>query len=152
MDIVNNIEWYFNDPKNAIIRDTMKKITKTQLKKNVFDDSIKENIKFCFPLNDDFTFTETRELSRPITVEQLLTFVSDFYHEPLTQEHIDKSFGENIECKNEWKDNMIESHNDCDISRLTKIDLFDTMCTPDFCGIHLSEENPDEYFIGVGPE
>jgi len=152
MDIVNNIEWYFNDPKNAIIRDTMKKITKPQLKTIVFDDSIKENIKFCFLLNDDFTFTETRELPTPITVEQLLFFVSDFYHEPLTQEHIDKSFGENIECKNKWNDSMIESHNDCDISHLKKIDIFDTTCTPDFCGIHLSEENSDEYFIGIGPE
>ena len=152
MDIVNNIEWFFTAPKNAIIRDTMKKITKKQLNTVVFDDSIKENVKFCFPLNDDFTFTETRELQRPITVEQLLAFVYDFYHESLTQENIDKSFGENISGKNEWKDNMIESHNDCDISHLTNLDLFDTTCTPDFCGIHLSEENPDEYFIGIGPE
>jgi hypothetical protein len=152
MEIVNNIEWFFNAPKNAIIRDTMRKITKNQLKEVVFDDSVKENINFCFPLNDDFTFTETRELSRPITVEQLLIFIQDFYHEPLSQEHIDKSFGENVSDKNEWKNNMIESHNDCDISHLTKIDLFDTTCTPDFCGIHLSQENPDEYFIGIGPE
>jgi hypothetical protein len=152
MDIVNNIEWFFTAPKNAIIRDTMKKITKKQLKTVVFDESIKENVKFCFPLNDDFTFTETRELPRPITVEQLLDFIYDFYHESLTQEIIDKSFGENISGKNEWKDNMIESHNDCDISHLINLDLFDTTCTPDFCGIHLSEENPDEYFIGIGPE
>ena len=41
MDIVNNIEWFFTAPKNAIIRDTMKKITKKQLNIVVFDDSIK---------------------------------------------------------------------------------------------------------------
>jgi hypothetical protein len=151
MEIVNNIEWYFDEPKNAIIRDTGKKISKTQLKEIVFDDSVKENVKFCFPLNDDFTFTETRELQRPITVEKLLLFVQSFYCENLTQETIDKSFGEDIELKNEWKNNMIECHNDCDLSHLKNIDLFDTACTPDFCGIHLSGET-SEYFIGIGPE
>ena len=60
------------------------------MKTIVFDDSIKENIKFCFPLNDDFTITETRELSRPANIEQILTLIQDFYKEPLTQEIIDK--------------------------------------------------------------
>lgn len=152
MDIVNNIEWYFSDPKDAIIRDTMKKITKKQLKTVIFDDLIKENVKFCFPLNDDFTFTEMRELPRPITVEKLLTFIHNFYHESLTQEIIDKSFEKNEEFKKEWMDEMIECHNDCDISHLKKLDLFDNTCTPDFCGIQLSEENPSKYFIEIGPE
>lgn len=152
MEIINNIEWYFNDPKNAKNRDTGKKITKKQLKTIVFNDSIKENIKFCFPLNDDFTIRETRELSRPANIEQILTLIQDFYKEPLTQEIIDKSFGENEEKKKEWKNNMIECYNDCDISHLTKIEIFDSTCTPDFCGIHLSEENQCEYFVGIGPE
>ena len=152
MEIVNNIEWYFSDPKDAIIRDTMKKITKKQLKTVVFDDSVKENVKFTFPLNDYLTVTETRELPRPITVEQLLTFVHKFYHETLTQEIIDKSFGKNEEFKKEWMNEMIECYNDCDITHLKKLDLFDNTCTPDFCGIQLSEEDPNEYFIEIGPE
>ena len=152
MEIINNIEWYFNEPPNAKNKNTGKKITKKQLKTIVFDDSIKENIKFCFPLNDDFTITETRELSRPANIKQILTLIQDFYKEPLTQEIIDKSFGENEEQKKEWKDNMMECYNDCDISHLTKIEIFDSTCTPDFCGIHLSEENNGEYFIGIGPE
>ena len=155
MEIINNIEWYFNEPKNAKNKNTGKKITKKQLKTIVFDDSIKENIKFCFPLNDDFTITETRELSRPANIKQILTLIQDFYNEPLTQEIINKSFGENEKQKKEWKDNMIECYNDCDISHLTKIDIFDYTCTPDFCGIHLMEDNSEnkgEYFIGIGPE
>ena len=152
MEIINNIEWYFNEPKNAKNKNTGKKITKKQLKTIVFDDSIKENIKFCFPLNDDFTITETKELSRPANIEQILTLIHDFYKEPLTQEIIDKTFGENEEKKKEWKNNMIECYNDCDISHLTKIEIFDSTCTPDFCGIHLSEENQCEYFVGIGPE
>lgn len=152
MEIINNIEWYFNEPKNAKNKNTGKKITKKQLKTIVFNDSIKENIKFCFPLNDDFTIRETRELSRPANIEQILTLIHDFYKEPLTQEIIDKTFGENEEKKKEWKNNMIECYNDCDISHLTKIEIFDSICTPDFCGIHLSEENQCEYFVGIGPE
>ena len=152
MEIINNIDWYFNDPKNAKNKNTRKKITNNQLKTIVFDDSIKENIKFCFPLNDDFTITETRELSRPANIDQILTLIQDFYKEPLTQEIIDKSFGENEEHKKEWKDNMMECYNDCDISNLTKIEIFDYACTPNFCCIHLSEENQCEYFVGIGPE
>ena len=152
MEIINNIEWYFNEPPNAKNKNTGKKITKKQLKTIVFDDSIKENIKFCFPLNDDFTITETRELSRPANIEQILTLIHDFYKEPLTQEIIDKSFGENEEGKKEWKGNMMECYNDCDISHLTKIEIFDSACTPNFCGIHLSEKNKGEYFVGIGPE
>ena len=86
MEILNNLEWYFyNDElKEAKNRDTGKKITKQKLNTIVFDDSVKENVKFCFPLNDDFTFTETRELQRPVTVKQVLTLVHQFYNEILT--------------------------------------------------------------------
>ena len=72
MEFINNIEWYFDEPKNAKIRDTQKQITKKQLQTIVFDDSVNENIKFCLPLNNNFLFSETRELPRPITVEQIL--------------------------------------------------------------------------------
>ena len=155
MEILNNLEWYFyNDElKEAKNRDTGKKITKQKLNTIVFDDSVKENVKFCFPLNDDFTFTETRELSRPVTVKQILTLVHDFYNELLTQEIIDKSFGENIQDKNDWMEEMMY---DGDTSHLTKYNLLNDDCaTPDFCGIHLmedTEENQGEYFIDIGPE
>ena len=155
MEILNNLEWYFyNDElKEAKNRDTGKKITKQKLNTIVFDDSVKENVKFCFPLNDDFTFTETRELSRPVTVKQILTLVHDFYNELLTQEIIDKSFGENIQDKTDWMEEMMY---DGDTSHLTKYNLLNDDCaTPDFCGIHLmedTEENHGEYFIEIGPE
>ena len=100
MDILNNIEWYFGEPKYAKIRKTYKLITKKQLKTVVFDDSVKENIKFCLPLNNNFLFSETRELPRPITVEQILLLISDFYNEPLKQENMDKAFEENEEWRN----------------------------------------------------
>ena len=155
MEILNNLEWYFyNDElKEAKNRDTGKKITKQKLNTIVFDDSVKENVKFCFPLNDDFTFTETRELPRPIMVKQILTLVHDFYNELLTQEIIDKSFGENIQDKTDWMEEMMY---DGDTSHLTKYNLLNDDCaTPDFCGIHLmedTEENQGEYFIDIGPE
>ena len=155
MEILNNLEWYFynDEPKGAKNRDTGKKITKQKLNTIVFDDSVKENVKFCFPLNDDFTFTETRELPRPIMVKQILTLVHDFYNELLTQEIIDKSFGENIQDKTDWMEEMMY---DGDTSHLTKYNLLNDDCaTPDFCGIHLmedTEENQGEYFIDIGPE
>ena len=155
MEILNNLEWYFfyDEPKEAKNRDTGEKIKKIQLNTIVFDKSIKENVKFCFPLNDDFTFTETRELPRPIMVKQILTLVHDFYNELLTQEIIDKSFGENIQDKTDWMEEMMY---DGDTSHLTKYHLFNDDCaTPDFCGIHLmedTEENQGEYFIDIGPE
>ena len=151
MEIINNVEWFFDEPKNAIFRDTHKKITKKELKTVVFD--ITENIKFCFPMNDDFSVSETRELPTPITVEDILTLAHAFYSEPLSQETIDKSFGENLELKREWHDNMIDCYHG-NMHQLTNIDLFDTTCTPDFCGIYLIEEgeNAGEYFINVGPE
>ena len=156
MEILNNIIWYFfyDEPKCAKYIYTENKLTKKQLNTIVFDDSVKENVKFCFPLNDNFTFTETRELSRPINVEQVLQLVQDFYKEPLSEEIINKTFGENIEWKDDWMADMMEQY-DGDISKLTKYNLLDDVCTPDFCGIHLMEdssENPGEYFIGIGPE
>ena len=41
---------------------------------------------------------------------------------------------------------------DCygDINNLTNYKLFDDTCTPDFCGIYLTDDG--EYFINIGPE
>lgn len=150
MEIINNIEYFFDDPKNAITQDKKKKLTKKQLKTVIFDDSVKENIKFCFPLNDQFSFTETRELQRPISVEQLLKFIRDFYHEPIKSENIDKAFEDN----EEWKDEILEKY-DGDISKIINYDVFDlnNVCSPDFCGLGTeSFEETGEYFICIGPE
>jgi hypothetical protein len=149
MEIINNIEWYFDEPKNAINRDTRKKIQKKELKTIVFDDSIKENVKFCLPLNNDFTFSQTRELPRPINVEQILTLLYNFYNEPLKIENIDKAFENN----EEWREEIIERLNE-DISKLTNYHVFEDTCSPDFCGINLIDEgeNKGEYFVEIGPE
>ena len=146
MDLINNIEWYFDEPKNAKIRDTQKQITKKQLNTIVFDDSVKENVHFCLPLNNNFLFSETRELPRPITVEQILILIHDFYNEPLKPENIEKAFEENEEWKEEIMDRL-----DGDINDLINHHVFEDTCTPDFCGINLTEET-GEYFVGIGPE
>ena len=75
----------------------LKLITKKQLKTVVFDDSVNENVKFCLPLNNNFLFSETRELPRPITVEQILLLISNFYNESLKEENMDKAFEEILE-------------------------------------------------------
>jgi hypothetical protein len=150
MDIINDIEWYFSEPKDAKNKTTMENITEEELKTIVFDDSFNENVKFCFPLNNDFYFNEIRELSRPITVEQLLKFIQKFYDEPLKEENIDKAFENN----EEWKEEILERFDD-DVSKLTNYHVFEDTCTPDFCGIHFmedSDENKGTYFIGIGPE
>ena len=146
MNLINNIEWYFDEPKNAKIRDTQKQITKKQLHTIVFDNSVNENVKFCLPLNNNFLFSETRELPRPITVEQILILISDFYNEPLKPENMDKAFEEN----EEWKDEIIERL-DGDVNELTNHHVFEDTCAPDFCGLNLMEET-GEYFVGIGPE
>jgi uncharacterized protein (UPF0248 family) len=50
MEILNNIIWYFfyDEPKCAKYIYTENKLTKKQLNTIVFDDSVKENVKFCF--------------------------------------------------------------------------------------------------------
>ena len=146
MEIINNIEWYFDEPKNAINKNTRKKITKKELNTIIFDNSVNENVKFCLPLNNELSFTETRELSRPITIKQILMLLYYFYKEPLNVENIDKLF----EGNEEWKEEIIERY-DGDINKLTNYHVFEDTCTPDFCGINLIEDT-GEYFIGIGPE
>ena len=152
MDIINNIVWYFGPVNRVIDKDTDKNITEEKLKTIVFDDSVNENVKICFPLNDDYDFTEIRELQRPVTVQKLLQFIKDFYDEPLKEENLDKIF------KNkEDKEYFLYVWNDCsdgDISGLRQFDVFDDTCTPDFCGIRLvddDDENNGSYFVDIGP-
>ncbi len=150
MNIINNIEWYFNEPKYAINRNTRKHITQEELETIVFDGSLHTNVKFCLPLSDDLSFTETRELACPITVEQLLTMIGKFYNEPLKKENFDMAFENN----EEWKEEIVERYNG-DISKLINYHVFEDTCSPDFCGIHLIEEIGDhlgEYFVNIGPE
>ena len=147
MEIINNIEWYFEVPKKAKNKDTHELITQKELNTIVFDNSVNENVKFCLPLNDSFLFSETRELSRPITVEQILYLIHNFYKEPLKQENIDKAFEDN----EDWKEIILTNYDD-DVSKLTNCEVFSNICvTPDFCGIGLIEKT-NEYFIYIGPE
>ena len=149
MEIINNIEWYFDEVNNAINRDTKMKLTKKNLSTFVFDNLTEENVKFCLPLNNDFTFTKTIELPRPITVEQILILLHNFYNDKLKSDDIDKAFENN----EEWKEEILERF-DGDSSKLINYHVFEDTCSPDFCGISLIEEgnNKGEYFINIGPE
>lgn len=147
MDIINNIEWFIHaEPKTAKNKETNKKITKKDMASIVFDNSIAKNITFRLPLNDEFLFSETKQLPCPINVEQILTLIHTFYKEPLNQENIDKAFENN----EEWKQEIIDNY-DGDFTKLKNYDVFTDNCTPDFCGLELIEET-GEYFVSIGPE
>jgi len=123
MDIINNIDWFINSvPNSAVNNDTKTELTQIELDTVVFDDSTKENVKFSLPLNDNLLFYETRELARPISIEQILTLVYKFYKEPLKKENMDKAFLE----MEEWKDDIIDYY-DGDINRIKNYDVF-TAC------------------------
>jgi hypothetical protein len=148
MEVINNIEWFIcSEPKTAVNKNTRKKITKKELDTIVFDTSTTENVKFTLLLNDEYSFFETRELPRPITVKQILTFIYKFYKEPLKSENMDEAFVE----REDWKEAILELY-DGDISKIINYDVFDRdMCTPDFCGLELNEET-GEYIVHIGPE
>lgn len=154
MDILQGIEWFINsDPKNAIIKQTNKKLTKKDLNAFVFknesdsdSNSNSKKIKLSFPLNDNYLFFVTREISLPVTVKQLLTYIYDFYNEPLLNEHIDNAFNE----MEEWKNDIIDYY-DGDASKLTNFDVFTDECEPNFCGVEYNEET-DSYTVHIGPE
>ena len=148
MEILNNIEWYFGVPESANNIHTYKRLTNKILKTIVFDDSVKENVKICFPLNNNFSFTETREYARPLTVEQVLKIVRNFYIEPLKPENMNKAFEDN----EEWKECVIEQYNG-NIGDIINLDVFSVIndCEPDFCGLSFDEKS-SEYFVGIGPE
>jgi hypothetical protein len=147
MDIINNIEWFIHtQPKTAKNKNTNKTITKKDMETIVFDDSVFKNVTFSLPLNDEFLFSETRQLPRPINVEQILTLIHTFYKEPLNQDNIDNAFKNN----EEWKEEIVDNY-DGDINKLTNYDVFTDNCTPDFCGLEFMEET-GEYFVSIGPE
>lgn len=159
MELLNDIQWYIRaEPKTALNKENM---YKTKLKKNehyirpltkkefdtvVFDDSTKENVKLSFPLNDDYTFFVTREIQRPVTVDQLLTFIYKFYQEPLDTLHMEAIFGENEELKE-----MVLEEYDGDITQLKNYDGLDPDPAPDFCDLTY-DESTGEYVVGIGPE
>ena len=62
MNIINNLEWYFGEPKYARNMKEKTTITKEELETIVFDDNIDKNVKFCFPLNDSFTLHKKNQL------------------------------------------------------------------------------------------
>lgn len=132
MEIINDIEWFFygDEIKNAVLRETGKKVTKKQLGTVVFN----ETTKFSLPLDDELSLMETIELSGPITVEHILKMVKEFYRQPLTPDKIKDD---------DWLDDM-----GGDIDELTNYHLLDDTCTPDFCGL---EENEGEYIVCIGP-
>lgn len=152
MDILQNIEWFINtEPKHAIIKQTNKKLTKKDLNAIVFNNESdnKNNynkIKLSFPLNDNYLFFLTREISLPVTVKQLLTCIYDFYKEPLLPEHTDNAFNE----MEDWKNDIIDYY-DGDATKLTNFDVFTDDCEPDFCGVEYNEET-DSYTVHIGPE
>jgi hypothetical protein len=147
MELINNIEWYFDKPENAKIRDSRKLITNEHLYTVVFDNSIKEDVSFCLPLNEHFLFSETRSLKRPITVKQILNLIYNFYNEPLNHKNMGKAFENN----EDWKEEILDIY-DGDCSQIINYEVFVNInCVPDFCGLELNEDT-GEYFVSVGPE
>jgi len=159
MELLNDIQWYIrSDPKTALNKENMYKkklkknehyirpLTKNEFDMVVFDDSSKENVKISFPLNDDYTFYITREIHRPVTVEKLLTFIYNFYQEPLDGKNMEAVFGENDDLKE-----MVLKEYDGDIRQIKNCDGFDPDPAPDFCGLSYDEPT-GEYVVGIGPE
>jgi hypothetical protein len=147
MEIINDLEWYINsDPKTAKNKTSDCILSKKELDLIVFDDSTKTNVKIMFPLNNNYLFFVTRELSRPVTVKQMLDCIYKFYKEPLKTEFINNAFEE----MEDWKEDIIY-HYDNDIGRIKNYDVFTDDCTPDFCGLELNKDN-GKYIVHIGPE
>ena len=147
MEVLKNINWYINsEPKTATNSETFANLSKKDFDTIVFDDSLRENIKLSFPLNDNYSFFVTREIQCPVNVKQLLTFIYKFYKETLNYKNIDKAF----EGMEEWKEDILYFY-DGDTSRITNFDVFTDTCDPDFCGLELNEET-GEYIVHIGPE
>ena len=147
MENLKNINWYIkSEPNSATNKETFAKLSKKDFDTIVFDDSLRENIKLSFPLNDNYSFFVTREIQRPVNVKQLLTFIYKFYKEPLSKKNMDKAF----EGMEEWKEDILYYY-DGDINRIINFDVFTDTCEPDFCGLELNEET-GEYTLHIGPE
>lgn len=144
MDLLNNLTWYFHlHPKNAYNILTTLPITEKEMKTIVY---FGKSMTLSLPLNDDFLFLESRVLTSPFTVENVLTTIFEFYQEPLKEEDFNNAFEGSLE----WKDEVIDTKYDGDISQLIKYDVFTDTCTPDFCGLEYNKET-DEYFVSIGP-
>ena len=147
MEIINNIQWFIKcQPKTAINKITYNNINKTEFDTVIFDDSIKENIKLSFPLNDKYLFFVKREIERPVTVKKLLTFIYKFYQELLNHKYMDKAFEE----LHDWKECIIYQY-DNNKSLIKNIDVFTDTFEVDFCGLEFNEET-SEYTVHLGPE
>ena len=144
MELLNNLEWYFHsEPKNAYNKLTSKPLTKEEMKETVV---FGERMTLSLPLNDHYLLLESRELTKPITVEKVLTTIYYFYREPLEEDIVEEAFKESID----WMNEIIDTKYDGDISQLIKYDIFTDTCTPDFCGIEYNEAK-DEYIVSIGP-
>ena len=147
MEILNNIDWYINSSlKTVINKYTWKNLLEKEWDTVIFDNSTHENVVIIFPLHDNYTFTEKRELPRPVTVKQFLTFIYDFYKEPLKPENIENAFS----GMEEWLEDVLE-HYDGDVKKLTNYDVFTDTCRPVLSGLYLDIETR-EYTVLIGPD
>lgn len=149
MEFLKNIEWFIaSEPKTAVNKETREDLSKDEMDIVIFDkETYGKKISLSFPLNDNLSFSETRDVTTPVTVKKLLTTIYKFYRERLEEEYYDKAF----EGNEEWKEEVIEEEYDGNASKLKKYDVFTQICTPDFCGLEL-DENTGEYCVGIGPE
>jgi hypothetical protein len=148
MDFLEDIEWYITSkPETAINKsNNFSVLTQKEFDRVVFDDSVNENIKLCFPLSESYTFFVTREISRPVTVKQLLTIIYKFYQEAIDLEYIEQAF----EGAEDLQDDIVDKY-DGDITKIKNYDVFDPCPAPDFCSLSFNEET-GEYVVGIGPE
>lgn len=142
MELLNNLEWYFHsEPKNAY-----NKLTNQPLTNEEMNMIVGEKMTLSLPLNENYLLLESRELTSPVTVEKVLTTIYYFYQEQLREDIINIAF----EGYLDWKDEIIDTKYDGDVSKLIKYDIFTDTCTPDFCGLEYNHEN-DEYLVSIGP-
>jgi hypothetical protein len=148
MEILNNITWYIEqDPKTATEKQNSQKLSKSNMNTIVFGDTDTKNpVKIAFPLNDNYKFFVIKEIARPATVGQILTFIYKFYKEPLDHAYMDEAFEE----MEEWKEEIIDFY-EGDLTKLKNYDVFTDTCSPDFCGLEFNEETED-YIVHIGPE
>jgi hypothetical protein len=146
METIENIQWYIQEePKNAISKKTHKPLSSRIRNKVIINKT--GNIKITFPLNDNYLFFVTREIEGPITIEQLLQFIYNFYQQPLKPEYVDRAF-EELE---DWKEEMMETNEYENESQIRNIDVFTDTVAADLCGFEYDEEK-DEYIVNIGPE
>jgi hypothetical protein len=148
MEILNNIKWFIaQEPKTATEKMNFQKLSKAHMDAVVFEDlTTKDPVKMAFPLNNNYKFFVIKEIARPATVGQILTFIYKFYKEPLDHHYMEEAFEE----MEEWKEDIIDFY-EGDITKLTNYDVFTDICFPDFCGLEFNEETED-YVVHIGPE